>query len=260
MSDFLLICTKIAFRPTMSFYRLTYFILVLVSSNTVFSQSFNSQVAQLKRYTPAEIIDPDYGIIRYNKLVPMMGGDSLRYTKDGYNAQNWQEDFYVSGKLLHKGFYQDGLIKVFKNYYENGQVERSFSSTDLKHAKLEIFYDDGKIKSSISYYEGNPQNQYDFFKNGTPEYIEENDKNIEFLYKRNSFYENGLPASMFELVDKKSKKYIKKEFYENGRLKEEGSMIFRKDLGDYQKDGAWSYYDEKGNSTKTENYQMGEKQ
>lgn len=244
----------------MNFYRLTYFILVLVASNVAFSQSFTSQVAQLKRYTPAEIIDPDYGIIRYNKLVPMMGGDSLRYTKDGYNAQNWQEDFYVSGKLLHKGFYQDGLIKVFKNYYENGQVERSFSSTDLKHSKLEIFYDDGKLKSSINYYEGNPQNQYDFFRNGTPEYVEENDKNIEFLYKRNSFYENGLPASMFELVDKKTKKYIKKEFYENGRLKEEGSMIFRKDLGDYQKDGAWTYYDEKGNTTKTETYQMGEKQ
>jgi hypothetical protein len=47
----------------------------------------------------------------------------------------------------------------------------------------------------------------------------------------------GYQLRMFELVDKKSKKYIKKEFYENGRIKEEGSMVFRKDLGDYQKDG-----------------------
>ena len=123
----------------MNFYKLTYFIFCSAISFLGYSQSFSSQVPQLKRYTPAEIIDPDYGIIRYNKLVPMMGGDSLRYTKDGYNAQGWQEDFYVSGKLLHKGFYADGFIKVFKNYYENGQVERSFSSTDLKHAKLEIF-------------------------------------------------------------------------------------------------------------------------
>ena len=174
----------------MTFKSLSYFIILLVFFNASFSQSFSNQVVQLKRYTPAEIIDPEYGIIRYNKLVPMMGGDSVRFTKDGYNAQNWQEDFYVSGKLLHKGFYLDGSIKVFKNYYENGQVERSFSSTDLKHSKLEIFYEDGKVKSSINYYEGNPQNQYDFFKNGSPEYIEENDKNIEFLFKRNSFYEN----------------------------------------------------------------------
>ena len=147
----------------MNFYRLIYFIIIILLTSTAsFSQSYSKQVPQLKRYTPAEIIDPEYGIIRFNKLVPMMGGDSLRYTKDGYNAQSWQEDFYVSGKLLHKGFYLDGAIKVFKNYYENGQIERSFSSTDLKHSKLEIFYDDGKIRSTINYYDGNAQNQYDF--------------------------------------------------------------------------------------------------
>jgi antitoxin component YwqK of YwqJK toxin-antitoxin module len=241
----------------MNFYRLIYFISIFLASSAGFSQSFSKQVPQLKRYTPAEVIDPDYGIIIYNDLVPMMGGDSLRYTKDGYNAQNWQEDYYVSGKLLHKGFYTDGAIKIFKNYYENGQIERSFSATDLKHCKMEIFYDDGKIRSTINYYEGSAQNQYDFFKNGAPEYVEENDKNIEFLYKRNSYYENGLPASMFELVDKKTKKYIKKEFYTNGRVKEEGSMLFRKDLGDYQKEGVWTYFDEKGNTTKTENYHNG---
>lgn len=243
----------------MSFYKLTYFIFVSTFASVGFSQSFSSQVPQIKKYSPAEIVDPDYGIVRFNKLVPMMGGDSLRYTKDGYNAQNWQEDYYVSGKLLHKGFYLDGAIKVFKNYFENGQVERSFTSTDLKHGKLEIFYEDGKIRSTINYYEGNPQNQYDFFRNGTPEYIEENDKNIEFLYKRNSYYENGMPESLFELVDKKSKLYIKKEFYVNGRIKEEGSMVFRKELGDYQKEGTWTYYDEKGTTTKTENYHNGEK-
>lgn len=243
----------------MIFFRLIYFIFFLTVSFIGFAQSFSKQVPQLKRYTPEEIIDPDYGIIRYNNLVPMMGGDSMRYTKDGYNAQGWQEDFYVSGKLLHKGFYADGFIKVFKNYYENGQIERSFSSTDLKHGKLEIFYDDGKVRSNIAYYEGNPQNQYDFFRNGSPEYIEENDKNIEYLFKRNSYFENGLPESMFELVDKKSKKYIKKEFFPSGRVKEEGSMIFRKELGDYQKEGTWTYYDEKGNILKTENYHNGEK-
>ena len=251
---------QIAFRLTMNFSRLTYFFLLSTISFFGYSQTFSSQVPQLKRYTPEEIIDADYGIIRFNKLVPMMGGDSIRYTKDGYNAQGWQEDYYVSGKLLHKGFYADGFIKVFKNYYENGQIERTFSSTDLKHAKLEIFYDDGKVKSSINYYDGNPQNQYDFFRNGSPEYVEENDKNIEFLYKRNSYFENGLPESMFELIDKKTKKYIKKEFYENGRVKEEGTMLFRKDLGDYLKDGSWTYYDEKGNATKTENYHNGEKE
>ncbi len=244
----------------MNFIRLISIILILTNFYSGYAQLFSKQVPQLKRYTPEEVIDPDYGIIIYNKLVPMMGGDSLRYTKDGYNAQNWQEDYYVSGKLLHKGFYQDGTIKVFKNFYENGQIERSFSSSDLRHSKLEIFYEDGKVKSSISYFDGNPQNQYDFYKNGLPEYVEENDKNMEYLFKRNSYFENGQPSSLFELTDKKSKRYLKKEFYENGRLKEEGTMIFRKDLGDYQKDGNWTYYDEKGAVSKTEKYQKGELQ
>ncbi len=244
----------------MNFYRLIGVILILICFYNGHAQLFSKQVPQLKRYTPEEVVDPDYGIIIYNKLVPMMGGDSIRYTKDGYNAQNWQEDYYMSGKLLHKGFYQDGAIKVFKNYYESGQIERSFSSSDLRHSKLEIFYEDGKVKSSISYFDGNPQNQYDFYKNGLPEYVEENDKNMEYLFKRNSYFENGQPSSLFELIDKKSKRYLKKEFYENGRLKEEGTMIFRKDLGDYQKDGNWTYYDEKGAVSKTEKYQKGELQ
>lgn len=242
----------------MVFCRQTLFLLLLISSIGTFAQRFSDQVPQIKRYTPQEIIDPDYGIHRYNKLVMIIGGDSMRYTKDGYNAQGWQEDYYVSGKLLHKGFYVDGYIKVFKNYYENGQVERNFTVVDPKRCKMEIYYEDGKVRSTINYFDGNAQNQYDFFRNGSPEYVEENDKDIEFLYKRNSYYENGLPESLFELVDKKTKRYSKKEFYENGRVREEGPMIFRKDLGDYQKDGVWTYYDEKGNTIKTEKYQNGE--
>ncbi len=241
----------------MIFIRTYSLILFCLLKVTLFAQRYSDQVPQLKRYTPAEIIDADYGIIKFNKLAPSMGGDSIRYTKDGYNAQGWQEDFYVSGKLLHKGFYTDGFIKIFKNYFENGQVERNLVNTDPKRSKLEVFYEDGKVKSNITYFDGNPQNQYDFYRSGAPEYVEENDKDMEFLYKRNSYLENGLPVSMFELVDKKTKRYLKKEFYENGRIKEEGSMILRKDLGDYQKEGVWTYFDDKGNTLKTEKYHNG---
>jgi len=244
----------------MIFFRLIATIILLTLSSLSFGQRFANQVPQIKRYSPEEIIDPDYGITRYNKLVVSIGGDSIRYTKDGYNAQGWQEDYYVSGKLLHKGFYVDGFIRVFKNFYENGQVERNFSSSDPKRSKMEIFYEDGKVRSTILYFDGSPQNQYDFFRSGAPEYVEENDKDMEYLFKRNSYAENGMPISLFELIDKKSKRYLKKEFHDNGRLMEEGQMIFRKDLGDYQKDGVWTYYDEKGNITKTEKYYKGELQ
>lgn len=238
---------------------LTLIVLIFVSSiSNLYAQRYMNQVPQTKRYTPAEIIDADYGIIIYNKLVATIGGDSLRYTKDGYNSQGWQEDFYVSGKTIHKGYYVDGSIKVFKNYYENGQVERNYTSSDPRRSKMEIFYEDGRPRSKIEFYEGNTQNQYDFYKNGFPEFVEENDKEVEFLYKRNSYYENGTPSSTFELIDKKTKKYIKKEYYENGRIKEEGSMFLRKEMGDYLKEGTWTYYDDKGKVVKTEKYYKGQ--
>lgn len=242
----------------MNFQRPIYLLIVLNIFISGFSQKFSDQVPQLKRYTIEQVLDPDYGITIFNNLAPAIGGDSLRYTKDGYNAQGWQEDYYKSGKLLHKGFYQDGFIKIFKNFYENGQVERTLSIVDAKRAKMEIYYEDGKVRSTINFYDGNTQNQYDFYRNGTPEYVEENDKDIEFLYKRYSYFENGLPASLFDLTDKKTKKYVKKEFYENGRVKEEGTMIFRKDLGDYIKEGLWTYYDDKGGTIKTEKYHNGQ--
>lgn len=242
----------------MTFYKTIIFLSVVFVSSNLFSQQYAKQVPLNKRFTPAEIIDPDYGIIIFNKMVQTIGGDSLRYTKDGYNAQGWQEDYYASGKILHKGYYVDGFIKIFKNFYENGQVERNYTSSDPRRSKMEIFYEDGKIRSNIEYFEGNTQNQYDFFRNGTPEFIEENDKEVEFLYKRNSYYENGNPSSLFELIDKKTKKYVKKEFYENGRVKEEGNMFLRKEMGDYQKEDTWTYYDEKGNVTKSEKYHKGQ--
>ncbi len=230
----------------------------LLSFTGLFAQRYMNQVPQVKRYTATESVDTEYGIIMYNNLIASAGGDSLRYTKDGYNTQGWQEDFYVSGKTIHKGYYVDGSIKVFKNYYENGQVERNFTSTDPRRSKLEIFYEDGKPRSKVEYFEGNTQNQYDFYRNGLPEFVEENDKEVQFLYKRNSYYENGTPSSTFELIDKKSKKYLKKEFHENGRVKEEGNMFLRKEMGDYLKEGTWTYYDEKGKIIKLEKYHKGE--
>ncbi len=240
----------------MTINKLNFSLLLLGFASSSFAQaSYSSSLSN--KFTKQQIVDPYYGIVRYNKLIASIGGDSIRKAKDGRPVQDWVEDYYVGGKLLHKGFYVDGTIKVFTNYHENGQIERNFTSTDLKHSKLEVFYDDGKPRSTINYFLGNAQKQYDFYQNGSPEYIEENDKNIEFLFKRNSYQENGSPISIFELTDKKKKTYLKKEYHENGKLKEEGTMIYRKDLADYQKDGVWTYFDEKGNNIKTETYHKG---
>ena len=243
----------------MKFSKLILFVLLLNCFARLGAQRFTEQVPHDRKYTVAQAYDPDYGITMYNKMIQAIGGDLMRFNKSGYNLQGWQEDFYESGKLLHRGFYMDGLIKVFKNYFESGQVERNFVISDPKRSSVEIYYEDGKVRSQINFFDGNAQKEYDYYPNGSPEFIEESDKNIEFLYKRNSYYPNGIASSLFELIDKKSKKYIKKEFYESGKLKEEGEMSFRKDMLDYVKEGEWTYYDEKGAVSKKEKYQRGEK-
>ncbi len=222
-----------------------------------FAQSFADQLPHLKRYKPEEVIDSVYGIHMYDKLIIALSPDSVRYDKNGYSAQDWHMDYYVSGKMLHKGFYIDGQIKVFKNFYENGQTERSFRVIDLKRSELMVYYPDGKVKSEISYFDGNVYKETDYYNNGNIEYQEENEKDMEHLRKRNQYYENGTPQIIFELTDKRKKLFKRTDYFANGKVKEEGELIFHPSAGDYYKEGVWNFYDENGKLTKTQKYVFG---
>jgi len=231
-----------------------YFLLLFFAAISAgFGQVSNSASPQ-RVYKPSEVIDPSYGINRYDKLNYTLGGDSVRKDKKGYACQGWIEDSYVSGHPLHKGYYVDGKLKIFKNFYDNGQVERSYKINDLKRSTMQIFYPDGKLKSNIEYLGTNAQKEEDFYPNGQTEFIEEYHKSMVYLIQRKSFFENGKPASMLELTDQRKKIYNQKEYYENGSIKEEGQLIFNDKVGDYQKNGKWKTYDEMGKSLADENY------
>ncbi len=238
--------------------RLKFLIVVFSFSSLVGSaQRFADQVPGLKRYTVAEALDPDKGIKMYNKLVPSIGGDSIRYNNSGYNLQGWQEDYYINGNLLHKGFYVDGQIKVFKNFFESGQIERSIVVSDPARCSVDIYYPNGTVRTQILYYSGTAQNEYSFFPNGSKATVLEKDKDAKYIYRNSKYYENGAPATEFSLVDKKAKKYSEKEYYENGKVKVEGYTCYKEDAKDYQKEGDWSYYNEKGQLIKKEKYKNG---
>ena len=222
------------------------------------AQDYSDQVPQLKRYDSKDVVDSTYGITMYEKLTPLLGGDSVRYDKKGYNIQGWWDDFYKSGKLLHKGFYLDGQLRAYKNYYENGQIERTYRMLDNKHCELSLYYPDGKIKSEVHYYNMVPNRQTDYFPNGNIDLQEESHGDGDYLIKRNTFYENGYALIIFELTDKRKKLYMHKEFFETGKIKEEGTLKFYEAKSDYVKDGEWKYYDESSKLLKTENYQNGE--
>jgi len=236
-----------------------FLVLFLLIQSNFFSQNV-IKPKELYKPTQDEVVDPEYGIIIYNKLVPCMGGDSIRYNKVGYNAQSWQEDYYASGKLLHRGFYIDGQIKVFKNYWENGNLERELITVDNLRCKLFTYYPNGQARSEIMYYEGIEIKQKDFFENGSIELDEEIDKKDGSIIKRIINYPDSKPKVIMELIDKKNKMYSYKEYYENGNLKEEGTLNFRKDMNDYVKNGEWKFYNEQGQLVKTTNFINNEEQ
>jgi antitoxin component YwqK of YwqJK toxin-antitoxin module len=211
-----------------------------------------------KAYEEKDILDPDYGIKKYDKLNFWVGGDSVRNTNKGYACQGWYEDNYTNGKLLHRGYYVDGQLKIYRNYFDNGQLEREFKITDLKRAIMKIYYKDGKQKADIEYYGNSVLIEQDYYSNGHVKYAEEHTKNMENLVQMNSFAEDGKPQSLFELTDKKKKLYYKKEYYENGTIKEEGPMKYSTDVLDYRKEGTWKFYDETGNLKSTDNFVNGQ--
>ncbi len=229
----------------------------VVHFHYVFAQFFG-QIPQATKYNASKVIDPVYGIKMYDKLNFSIGGDSVRNDKKGYACQGWMQDTYENGAIIHKGYYEDGHLTTYKNFYENGAVERSFKQIDYKRGSMEVYYPNGNKKSVVVYYEGTPQLWTDYYSNGNIEYTEESSKKMEYLIMRKSFTEDGKSQEIFELIDPKKKLYVKKEYYENGNIKAEGTMKYNPSAMDYQKDGIWKEYDETG-KMKEENWVNGER-
>ncbi len=231
-----------------------FFICLVVSANFALAQRFADQVPQIRRYNQRDIVDSAEGIMMYNKLVESIGGDSIKYNKAGYNLQGWNEDYYLNGKLLHRGYYVDGKVIVFKNFFENGQCERTVVNPDPLRCNIDVYYEDGKQRKQVSYYNGLPQKKYDFYSNGQPKYAEENEKDMQYLTLKKSWYSNGQMENALELTDIKNKKYNSKTFYSTGQVKEEGSMILSGTGKEYLKDGTWFFYDNAGKKKTIEKY------
>ncbi len=218
-------------------------------------KNFKDQLPEKPKYT-ADIVDEQYGILIYEPLNMVLAGDSVRLI-NGYAAQNWVEDTYEDGTLLHKGYYIDGLLKVYKNYYPDGTLERSFVNVDGYRAKATLYYPDGSIKSQVEYNEGAARVWTDFFANGNIEYYEEYHKSMMYHIAKKSYFESGQAQSLFEMINKKKLDYTQNDFYENGTKKVAGTLKYDKDAYDYFKTGKWVYFNESGKPIKDEEYSDG---
>lgn len=229
------------------FLGLIFFLFFILSS---FTQNNSSK----RSFSSEEVIDEIYGITMYEPLNVMLGGDTVRNTTEGYACNGFVEDYYSNGKLLHKGFYVEGKLKVYKNYYPNGQAERNFRMIDLKKSKMTLFYDNGIIKSSVTYLNNEALKWEDYYPDGKLEFVEEYDKSMEYYIFKANYYEDGTPEEELELLHKKKLRYTQKYYYSNGQVKEEGVMEYVRYKYDYQKTGSWSLFDKNGTLTKTRKY------
>ncbi len=205
-------------------------------------------------YKPEEIIDSVYGIIKYEPLNMMLGDKSTRLDANGYAANGFLEDYYTTGELLHKGFYVDGQLKVYKNYYPNGNMERNFRMTDIKKSKMTLFYKDGTMKSDIQYIENEALKWVDYYPNGMMEFEEEYDKSFQYYIKKANYYKTGTPENVLELQDKKKLIYLQTYYHDNGQIKEQGQVKYNKALFDYERSGIWKKFDKNGEAIGQDKY------
>ena len=224
----------------------------------LFSLISSAQVKKGETLEFTDIYDSAYGINIYDALNMGIGGDSVRNDGKGYAAQGWVEDFYPNGQTLHKGYYIDGQLKAYKNFFPNGQLEREFKMTDLNRSGMTVYYQDGKVRSNIVYVGSNVVKEEDYYASGQLEYIEEYDKKGEYYMQRKFYNPNGKPTSTLEITNEKKKIYSSKEYYDNGNLKEEGTTIYNESIGDYQKDGKWKFYNEDGSLKEEKAFAKGE--
>ena len=208
-------------------------------------------------YVPDAVIDEKYGITMYEPLNMMLGTGAVRNNKNGYASNGYEEDYYTTGQLLHKGFYLEGQLKIYKNYFPNGNVERNFRLVDLKKSKMTTNYQDGTMKSDIVYVGSQALKWQDYYPNGTLEFVEEYDKDFQYYIFKANYFENGSPEYTLEMIEKKKLIYTESSYYPNGKLKEQGGVKYDSSMFDYKRIGNWKLFDENGTPTKEVKYASG---
>ncbi len=221
--------------------------------------NFSGQVQHAKTYELRNMYDSTYGIQYFDKFCPAMGGDSTRMSMQGYAASGWMEDKYTNGANIHKGFYANGQLTMYSNFYPNGAVEREYKPVTEVRTELKKYFPNGKMKSDVQYTDGNAIIWHDFYDNGQISYVEEYDKKHERLLQRCSYYKDGKPMSTFQPTgDKKPYRYLKNEYFSNGQMKETQQMLYSSDALDFVKDGEDKQFDEHGTLLSDVVYAVGE--
>lgn len=210
--------------------------------------------AQEKTTFTADSIDNQFGITRYRMYNPFIGKGQQRQKADGLPCEGYVTDLYADGNMLHKGFYTDGRLRLYKNFFPNGNVERDFKLIDDHKCTLKTYHANGKLRTKTKFVDANPIEYEEYYANGNLEFYEKYDNRYEYYLEQRSYQENGDLVFSLELEKKSKKLYQKKEYHENGKVKAEGPMHFNEVIGAYHKIDWWTVYSESGKALRQEEY------
>ncbi|NQY67482.1 MAG: hypothetical protein HRT72_07145 [Flavobacteriales bacterium] len=219
--------------------------------------AFNGALfAQSEKYSEQDVLNSNGAIEVYERLNGLVGGDSVR-VHNGYACDGWIEDYYTSGELLHKGYYEDGQLKIYKNYYKNKQLERQFKSFDNVRSSMLKFYPNGIVRSDAQYKFTFVDRLEERLEDNQVVRIEEMHESSDYYTLKQENYNNGAPRYVFKLTNHRSVRFLTREYYENGQLRIKGESTYEEHKFDCVRDGKWIYYSAHGEVEKEEKYANG---
>lgn len=200
---------------------------------------------------PGDDPAPDLNV--YERFNPITAGDSVRYC-NGFPCMGSVEDKYPNGDLKHKGYYDNGLLVLYKNYHPNGQLEREFKRTDDVRAIQRSWHPNGQPRSEIRYAEGQVVSYTDHYINGAVRYAEERQRNGGCFSRMELFDAEGRAISSLVLTDKSKGLIDISEFHPGGAIKCKGRARCDKRSLETTRIGTWTYFDPTGAKVREEDY------
>lgn len=198
-------------------------------------------LAQTKSFvTYEEVSSKESGITYYDQFIIKRDNPVVRVNDKGKPINGMVIDKYKTGGVVHRGFYQDGKLTYFVNYYPNGNLERVYKQLDPKKSRVKVFYASGGVKSDVLYIHNAALKWKDYYENGQLSFYEEFNKDFSCHVLKVSYYQNGKIESKLERV--KKYKFVQTEFFESGKLKSKGELRYNRFTFDYEEVGNWLYF------------------
>ena len=243
--------------------------LVSAQSDAVLVDDDEGALATMAFIGADELPDP------YAPLNAALGGDSIRYAK-GIPCAGWVEDHYPDGTIMHRGYYGEGRLLVYRNYHPNGLLEREFKAQSSTRCSMRTWHPNGVLRSETAFVQGAALTFTEHYTNGAVRYTEEKHPSLPYYKVMDLFAPDGKPISTLHVVDKKASSaapspkpamvergkasaaknvvFEQREYWPNGQLRASGRSQFNPHRYDSQRIGAWTYFDEAGKPVMEERY------